>query len=226
MDYLLLVILPTLVLSGLAQWWVRSAYSKWGQIPNGAGLNGVQVAQTLYERAGLAPVPLQGVDGNLTDHFDPGNNVVRLSQGVASQPSIASMAIVAHELGHVQQYQQRSPLIAARSFLVPAVRFSPMLASGLILAGFLFRATGLLWLGIICFGVTLVFMILTLPVEFDASRRGLKMLDASGLFTNAQDRQGAQSVLTAAGMTYVAAAVTALLQLLYYVSIASRSSRR
>jgi hypothetical protein len=133
------------------------------------------------------------------------------------------MAIVAHELGHVQQYQEKSGLIVARQFLVPAVRFSPMLASGLILAGFLFRATGLIWLGIIFFAVTVLFMVLTLPVEIDASRRGLRLLSEAGLLSSPQDQSGARNVLTAAAATYVAAAVTAILQLVYYISLANRS---
>lgn len=224
-NYLLLVLLPTLILSGLAQLYVRSAYSRWTRVRNSSGMNGAEVAQALFQRTTLAPVNLQGVPGQMTDHFDPGKNVVRLSQGVATQPSVASMAIVAHELGHVQQYQEHSPLITARQFLVPAVQFSPTVAMVLIGLGFLFRATGMIWLGIIFFAVTVVFMLLTLPVEIDASRRGMKLLTEAGLMTNADDRTGARSVLTAAAATYVAAAVTALLQLLYYISLANRSRR-
>lgn len=224
-TYLWLVLIPTIVLSGLAQLYVRSAYSKWSKIGNSSHLTGVEVANRIYQRTGLAPVQLQPTPGQLTDHFDPRQNVVRLSQGVGTQPSIASMAIVAHELGHVQQYQQHSPLISVRQFLVPAVRFSPMLASVLILMGFIFQFTGLFWLGIIFFGLTVVFMILTLPVEIDASRRGLKLLTEAGLMQTDEDRSGARSVLTAAATTYIAAAVTALLQLLYYISIVQRSSR-
>ncbi|KXK21769.1 MAG: putative Zn-dependent protease, partial [Chloroflexi bacterium OLB15] len=245
-SYLLWVLLPTIIISGLAQLFVRSAYSKWSKVGNSTGLNGVEVAARLNRSSLLNPVQLgeaapggayqpaamavvrvgESRGGELSDHFDPGNNTVNLSRGVATQPSIASMAIVAHEFGHVQQYQQKSPLIVARQFLVPAVRFSPMLAGLLIMFGFLFRATGLIWVGIAFFGLTVLFMVLTLPVEIDASRRGLKLLTEAGLMQTDEDRSGSRTVLTAAATTYIAAAVTALLQLLYYISLAQRSSRR
>lgn len=244
-NYLLLVLLPTLVLSGLAQLFVRSAYSKWSKVGNSTGLNGVEVAARLnrstilnpvqigesmqggaYQPAAVAPVRVgESRGGELSDHFDPGSNTVNLSRGVATQPSVASMAIVAHEFGHVQQFQQKSPLIAARQFLVPAVRFSPMLAGTLIVAGFIFRFTGLIYVGIAFFGLTVLFMLLTLPVEIDASRRGLKLLAEAGLMQTDEDRSGSRTVLTAAATTYIAAAVTALLQLLYYISLAQRSRR-
>jgi hypothetical protein len=135
------------------------------------------------------------------------------------------MAIVAHELGHAQQHQENSILITARTFLVPAMRFSPTAAYGLIIAGILFQATGLIWAGIAFFGVVVLFMLLTLPVEFDASRRGLKLLEQAGLMAGGQDRTGARQILSAAALTYVAAFVSALLTLLYYISLAQRSSR-
>jgi uncharacterized protein len=158
----------------------------------------------------------------MTDHYDPGSQVVRLSQDVAAKSSVASMAIVAHEFGHVQQHQQNSVLMQMRSFLVPAVQFSPMISYGLILAGLLMNAMDLVWLGILFFGVVVIFMLLTLPVEIDASMRGLRLLRETGLMTTADDVSGSRQVLTAAAMTYVAAFVTALLQLLYYISLAQR----
>ena len=148
--------------------------------------------------------------------------MVGLSQGVASQPSVASMAIVAHELGHAQQHAQHSPLIAMRNFLVPAVRFSPMVSYALIFMGLIFNITGLFYAGILVFGLMVLFSIITLPVEIDASRRGIKLLNEAGLMVNKSDAQGSKNVLTAAATTYIAAAVTAILQLLYYLSIANR----
>lgn len=221
-NYLLLVAIPTLILSFLAQSYVRSAYARWTQVRNGTGVSGVQTAEAIFSRTNVKALPLEGTPGELSDHFDPGKNVVRLSQGVATQPSVASMAIVAHELGHVQQYQERSPLIAARQFLVPAVRFSPTVSYMLILFGIFAQATELLWLGIIVFGVAVLFSVLTLPVEIDASRRGLRLLEEAGLMTSEQDRQGARNVLTAAAATYLAAAVSSVLTLLYYISLANR----
>lgn len=221
-NYLLLVMLPSLILSGLAQFFVRSAYSKWSNVRNQRGLAGPQVAQAIMQAGGLQSVRLEGTPGELTDHFDPAQNVVRMSESVASRPSVASMAIVAHELGHAQQYQEKSILIAARSFLLPAVQISPTISYGLILAGLFFNALGLLQLGIIFFGITVLFMILTLPVEIDASMRGLKLLRASGVVSSDEELGGARQVLTAAAMTYIAAAITAVLQLLYYISLAQR----
>jgi hypothetical protein len=167
-------------------------------------------------------VQFQGVGGNLTDHYDPRTHTVGLSQAVATQPSVASMAIVAHELGHAQQYATKSPLIAARSFLLPAMRVSPMISYGLIMMGFVFNFVGAIYLGIFFFGITVLFSVITLPVEFDASRRAMKLLGEAGLLTSDQDEKGARTVLRAAAATYVAATITAILQLLYYLSLANR----
>ncbi len=222
-NYMLLVFLPTLILSAVAQMFVRSAYSKWSNTRNSRNMTGPQVAEAIINSTSeLRPVRLEGTQGELSDHFDPSTNVVRLSQGVATLPSVASMAIVAHELGHAQQYAEKSLLIAARGFLLPAVRFSPTISYFLIMMGLFTQATGLLQLGILFFGVTVVFMLLTLPVEIDASMRGLRLLKASGVMGTEEDASGARQMLTAAAMTYLAAAVTAVLQLLYYLSLAQR----
>ncbi len=221
-TYLLLVFIPTLILSLGAQFFVRSAYSKWSQVRNGAGASGVEIARTIFSRTNVSPVQLEGTPGQLTDHFDPGSNIVRLSEGIATTPSVAAMAIVAHELGHVQQHQQHSPLIAMRQFLVPAVSLAPQIGYAMIFAGLFLQITGLIWAGILLFGVMVVFMVLTLPVEIDASRRGLALLRESGLMTTSEDTNGSRQVLTAAALTYMAAAVSAVLQLLYFVSLAQR----
>jgi Zn-dependent membrane protease YugP len=158
----------------------------------------------------------------LTDHFDPGANVVRLSEPVANQPSVAAMAVTAHELGHVQQYQTSSALIRLRGLLLPALQFSPTISYFSIFLGLMFNMTGLLWLGIVFFGLMVLFSILTLPVEIDASRRGLALLKEAQVLQSDADARGARSVLTAAALTYLAAAITSILQLFYYVSIARR----
>jgi uncharacterized protein len=221
-NYLLLVFVPTLILSLAAQFFVRSAFNKWSQVQNGAKVTGLQVAERIMRSAGLTGVSLEGVPGTMSDHFDPQAGVVRLSQDVATRPSVAAMAIVAHELGHVQQHQENSILIGMRNFLLPAMRFSPMISYGLILVGVLIRAADLIYLGALFFGVVVIFMLLTLPVEIDASIRGMRLLRETGLMVMPEDASGAQQVLTAAAMTYVAAFVTALLQLLYYLSLAQR----
>lgn len=220
-NYLLLVMVPSLILSIGAQFFVRSAFSKWGKTRNSAGLTGLEIGERIKLSAGLMGVQFEGTPGELSDHFDPSSNVVRMSEDIATKPSVAAMAIIAHELGHAQQYQEKSMLISLRSFLVPAMQFSPKIAYGLIFAGFIFNATGLLWAGIAFFAVVVGFMLLTLPVEFDASRRGMKLLEQTGIMSG-QDASGARQMLTAAALTYVAAFVSALLTLIYYISVASR----
>jgi Zn-dependent membrane protease YugP len=236
-NYLLFVMLPALLLSFGAQMLVRNAYSKWSQIRNSAGLTGAQVAQHIIRRAGLGQtaltgpgrqyagasgISLQRTAGQLTDHYDPRTHTVRLSDAVANQPSVVAMAVAAHELGHAQQHEQNSILIQMRSFLIPAVQISPMISYGLIFIGLIFGAMQLFWLGILFFAVVVAFTVLTLPVEIDASRRGLRLLTETGLLQTQDDESGSRQVLTAAALTYVAAAVTAVLQLLYYVSLAQR----
>ncbi len=236
-NYLWLVFIPTVIISLMAQMYVRSQFSKWGNTRNGSGLTGAQVAQRIIDRTPVGDVAFAAADprrqtaaagislertaGAFTDHYDPRTHTVRMSEEVANKPSVAAMAVVAHELGHAQQHEENSILIQMRNFLLPAVSLSPQLAFGLIFAGLIFQFSGLLWLGIIFFGLTVIFAILTLPVEFDASRRGLILLEQAGLM-NAPEDSGARQVLTAAGLTYVAAAVTAVLQLLYYISLAQR----
>jgi uncharacterized protein len=221
-NYLFWVFIPTLLLSLFAQFFVRSAYSKWSNVRNDANLTGPEVARRIMQTAGLTEVRLEGTPGELTDHFDPSSNVVRMSESVAAKPSVASMAIVAHELGHAQQYQERSVLIAMRTFLLPAVRFSPTVSYLLIMMGLLMQTEPLIQLGILFFGVTVAFMVLTLPVEIDASMRGIRLLRASGVMTTQEDANGAREVLMAAALTYIAAAITAVLQLLYYISLLQR----
>lgn len=221
MNYIIMVLVPTMIISGVAQFYLRNVYNKWGNTRNANNYSGPETAQHLM-RYGNLNVSLQRTDQELGDFYDPRSHSVAMSPGVANQPSVASMAIVAHELGHAQQHQENSPLIAARSFLLPAVQFSPMLSYGMIIGGLLLNFTGLAWLGVGIFGLSVIFMILTLPVEIDASLRGLRLLRESGLMQSESDQRGARQVLTAAALTYVAAAVTSILTLLYYVSLVNR----
>jgi Zn-dependent membrane protease YugP len=222
--YFWLVLIPVLVISAGVQIYLKSTFNKWSGVRNGSNLDGMHVGQQLFNRTSLNSIPLQHTSGTLTDHFDPGANVVRLSDPVATQPTVASMAVTAHELGHVQQYQTGSGLIKMRGFLLPALQFSPTVSYIAILMGLIFNLAGLLWIGIIFFGLMVLFSILTIPVEFNASRRGLKMLEEANLMVSDTDAQGARQMLTAAGLTYVAAAVASILQLLYYISVAKRRS--
>jgi hypothetical protein len=223
-TYLMCVALPTLLLSAFVQIYLRSTYSKWNKVPNGARQTGAQVAQGIFSRTSLTAVPLERVPGQLTDHFDPAARVVRLSDAVGGKATVGAMAVAAHELGHVQQYETGSGLIKMRSFLLPALQFSPMLSYGAFFLGIMFNMTGLLWAGVLLFSLMVVFSLLTLPVELDASRRALRLLDEAGLMVTDDDRKGSRQVLRAAALTYLAAAITSVLQLLYYISIARRNS--
>jgi Zn-dependent membrane protease YugP len=220
LHYVLYVMIPTLIISGAVQIYLKSTYSKWRQVRNSAGETGAQVGQALFDRTSLKTVPFRRAQGELGDNFDPRAGVVNLSPAVATQPSVASMAIVAHELGHVQQHQERSALMAMRNFLVPAVVISPNIAYFMIFFGLILQLTGLIWLGVFFFALMVVFSIVTLPVEIDASRRGLRLLAEAGFMQTESDRTGARKVLTAAGLTYLGAAVTAILQLLFFISMA------
>lgn len=220
--YFLYVALPTLVLSWLAQVYLQRTFGKWSRIPNSERLTGMQVAQTIFARTSLQTIPLERTRGALTDHYDPQANIVRLSTVISDQPSIGAMAVAAHELGHVQQYQTQYSLIGLRHFLLGALRVSPTLSYLMFFAGIMLNIAGLTWLGVAFFGVTVLFSLLTLPIEFDASRRGLQLLSEAGLLDTEEEIKGSRQVLTAAALTYLAAAITAVLQLLYYISLAKR----
>ena len=221
-TYLLCVFVPAIILSLGVQFYLRSTFGSWSRVPNGANVTGKQTTDALFQRTSLAPVRVEPTRGSLTDHFDPQENVVRLSEPVYGQRTVSALAVSAHELGHVQQYQTGSGLIKARGFLLPAIQYSPTLSYMAILMGVIFNISGLVWLGVLFFGLLVLFSFLTLPGELDASRRALRMLEESGLLVSAEDKSCAQAVLRAAAMTYLAAAVTSLLQLFYYIGIARR----
>jgi hypothetical protein len=218
-TYILMVFLPTLIITGLAQMWVRGAYQKWSGIANSRRVTGYDTAETLMRQGGIQRVGLEIAPGELSDHFDPRSGVVRLSQGVARQPSVAAMAIAAHEFGHVQQHQEKSPLMALRSILIPSATLGPRIGFALIFLGLILNFMGLAVIGLILFAGTTLFTIVTLPVELDASRRAMNLLRDTGLLATEQDAQGARAVLNAAAFTYVAAVATSLLTLLYYAMI-------
>jgi uncharacterized protein len=164
------------------------------------------------------------VAGDLSDHFDPRDRTLSLSEPVAHQPTIASMAISAHEVGHAQQLAEGSALMQLRSLLVPAVSAGPGLAYLFIFGGFILQMSGLLIIGVALFGLAVLFSVLTLPVEIQASQKALAMLRSTGVITSEQDRAGARSMLTAAAVTYLAAAIGSILTLLYYITLARRSN--
>lgn len=222
--YLWYVFIPVLVISLGVQLYLRATFKKWEKVKNSSGLAGVQVAQELFNKTSLEPVRVEHVSGTLSDHFDPRANVVRLSDSTARVNSVSAMAVTAHEFGHVQQYQSGSGMIKMRGFLMPALQFSPTISYIAILLGLWFNMTGLLWIGIIFFSIMVLFSLLTLPIEIDASRRGMRLLNEAGLMQSMDDEKGSKAVLRAAAMTYLAAAITSILQLFYYISVAKRRS--
>jgi Zn-dependent membrane protease YugP len=227
----LVLILATIVISGGAQMYIRSTYGRWAQVANGAGLTGAQVAEFLRSNAPFGSRPgLEAITeikvspGELSDHFDPRDRSLALSEAVATQPSVAAMAIAAHEVGHAQQVAEGSGLMKLRSVLVPAASAGPGIAYLLIIAGIFLNMTGLLTLGIVLFGVAVLSSALTLPVEIQASQKAIAMLESTGVIRTSQDRQGAESMLRAAAFTYLAAAVASVLTLLSYIALSRRSN--
>jgi Zn-dependent membrane protease YugP len=214
----LIFMLPAFILMMLAQWYVSSTYGRWSKIANRSGLSGAEVARRLIERGGL-DVSVEEVRGNLTDHYDPREKVLRLSPGVAQTASVASAAIAAHELGHAMQDREDYFPLRLRAALVPAVNIGSFLGWILLMIGIFLNAAGLAWLGVFVFAGGAVFALATLPVELNASARARQLLNTAGIITDEQERGGVNNVLNAAALTYVAALFTAVLQLLYFASI-------
>lgn len=224
-NYLLYMI-PGLLLSLFAQSKVRSAYAKWSQVRNYHNLTGTDTAEQLKPRVGLENVKVTRTQGTLTDHYDPRSDTLALSQGVADQPSVAAMAITAHELGHAMQDKTSYGPMRLRSAIVPVVSFGSNLGIFLVMIGVVLSLANLATIGVILFSSTALFSLVTLPVELDASKRAREMLDQTGLVANAEERSGVKQVLDAAAWTYVAGLATSVLQLLYYMSVAGRASGR
>jgi len=211
--------LPAIILMTLVQMYVRSAYSRWSRVPAKSRFTGAEAAQRLIQSAGLYDVRIEGVQGELTDHYDPRSKVLRLSSGVYSQSSVAALAIAAHELGHAMQDKDGYFPLRLRAALVPAVNIGSYLGWILLMIGFLLQMTGVAWLGVIVFSGGVLFALATLPVELNASSRARQLLSESGLVVSEEEMKGVSNVLNAAALTYVAALITAVLQMFYWVSL-------
>lgn len=227
--YIFAVLIPTLAITGWASWRVRSTYSKWSKVDSGINLDAFDFARRLLDRQGLHDVKIEPTPGQLTDHYDPRGKVLRVSSQVADASaletmglrsaaprlSVAAAAVIAHEVGHALQDQQREPMMALRQAIVPAAQFGSSIAPWLVIAGVIFQFTGLAIVGLIGFAGAVLFTFATLPVEIGASGKALAFVDGLGMVGERQD--GARAVLKAAAWTYVAGALTALLTFLYYV---------
>lgn len=224
-GYWLIVIVGTVL--GLAtQSYVNSSYRRWSQVPLDTGRSGAEVARAMLDDAGLRDVRIERIGGQLSDHYDPRGKVLRLSQGVYDGRSVAAAGVASHEAGHAVQHDRAFVFAALRQTLVPVANIGSQAAFPLILVGILFRASAglstlLIQLGVIAFAAAVLFQVVTLPVEFDASRRALASLGSTGMLSHEQV-SGARNVLTAAALTYVAATLVAIMQLLYFIGLSRR----
>ena len=214
----LVFVLPCLILSLWASANVNSTFRKYDKQHSLRRLTGAQAAQQVLRANGVFGVRIERVSGNLTDHFDPKANVIRLSDSVHDSTSTAAIGVACHEAGHAVQYAQSYAPIKLRAAIIPITNFGSRLAMPLILLGILLSSLGemsyfFVYLGIACFSLSLVFQLVTLPVEFNASRRAMEAISQSGLLTT-EEQKGARKTLSAAAMTYVAATATALAQVL------------
>ncbi len=218
-PYYIIFMAPAFILMMVVQWYVNSAYQKWSKVPALSRLSGAQAAERLINTGGLYEVRVEGVSGKLTDHYDPRDKVLHLSQGVYQGQSVAALAIAAHELGHALQDKEGYLPLRFRAALVPAVNVGSYLGWILIILGLVIGLTQLAWLGVFVFAGGAMFALATLPVELNASARAKRLLVETGLIRGPDEQRGVNHVLNAAALTYVAALVTAILQLLYYVTL-------
>jgi Zn-dependent membrane protease YugP len=233
LPYVLLVMLPSIAITGWAAWRVRSTYARWAKVDSGINLPAFDFARQLLDRQGLQEVRIEPIEGQLTDQYDPRGKVLRVSSSVADprlltsgaqgaaapRLSVASAAVIDHEVGHALQDRQGDPWMIARQSIVPAVQLGSGIAPWLIIGGVWFNVLGLAWIGLIAFGAAVLFTFLTLPVEIGASGRALTFVASLGL--SGERQVGAREVLKAAAWTYVAAALAALLTFLYYLMLIS-----
>ena len=217
--------LPALVLAMYAQWRVSSAVNRYSRVPTGRGFTGARVARAILDSAGLHDVAVERTGGLLSDHYDPRSRTLRLSQAVFDAPSVAAVGIAAHEAGHALQHADNYLPLQARSAIVPVVQFGSFLGPIVFFIGLLLNFTSLAWVGVLMFAGVALFALVTLPVEFDATRRAKRLLTDNG-FINGEEARGVNAVLDAAALTYVAGLAQALSTLLYYVFLLTGMRRR
>jgi Zn-dependent membrane protease YugP len=211
------MIVPAFLLSLFAQGWVKSSFSKYGKVGNRRGITGAEAARRILDSSGLADVRIEPAQGKgLSDHYDPRTKVLRLSPDVYGKASLASVGVAAHEAGHALQDSRGYAPLKLRSALVPVAQLGSNLAWPLLFLGMFLQVAGMVKLGVIFFSGAVLFQIVTLPVEFNASARAMGALEGVGILSG-EELSGARRVLSAAALTYVAAAVTAVLQLVYFL---------
>ena len=222
-DWTMILIIPGLLLGLWAQMSVKNAFAKYSKVAIRRGVTADQVARSLLDQSGNDTVRISRVDGSLTDHYDPRSNTLRLSADVYGSQSVAAAGVAAHECGHAMQQHDGYAPLKLRTAIVPVVNIGSNLYFPIFLAGMIFSWDPLVYIGIACFALTLLFSLVTLPVELNASKRALAMLETDGIMEG-DELTGVKKVLNAAAMTYVAAVVSSLLQLLR-LSLISRNRR-
>ena len=224
-DGTYVLIILAFLISALVSVKMNATFSKYSKVRSYCGMTGAQAAQRILSSAGIYDVRIEHVSGKLTDHYDPSNKVLRLSDAVYGNTSIAAIGVAAHEWGHAVQHARNYVPLSVRSAIVPVANFGSQLSWPLFLAGLIFSFRPLLMIGILLFCAALLFQIVTLPVEFNASARALRMLDETGIMGK-QEIRGTKKVLRAAAMTYVAAVIGSLLQLLRLLILSGAFRRR
>ncbi|MGH4050498.1 MAG: zinc metallopeptidase [Clostridium sp.] len=211
-DSTILILLPAIIIAAFAQMKIKSTFSKYSKVNSSNGYTGAQVARMIMDANGLFDIPVEIAPGKLTDHYDPSKRVMRLSKEVYNGTSVASIGVAAHETGHALQDKQRYAPLKIRNAIVPVVNFSSNVSWVLFIIGIILSINSLINIGIILFSAVVIFQLITLPVEFNASSRALKVLESRSILYG-DEIKGAKSVLSAAAMTYVAATLMAISQL-------------
>ncbi len=212
-DNTMIILLPAILISAFAQFKIKAAFSKYSKVSSVNGYTGAKVARMLLDDAGLFDIPVEQVGGKLTDHYDPSKRVMRLSGEVYNGTSVAAIGVAAHETGHALQDKEKYAPLKIRNAIVPVVNFSSNASWLLFLAGIILSIQSLIFVGIILFSAVVVFQLITLPVEFNASSRALAILESRNILYG-DEIKGAKSVLSAAAMTYLSAALMAISQLI------------
>ena len=224
-DQTMIILIPALIFSLIAQLMVKGAFSKYSGVRNSRGYTGADAARAILDRNGLSYIRIEHINGELTDHYDPSANVIRLSDSVYNNDSVAAVGVAAHEAGHAVQYADGYGPIKVRSAIIPITQFGSNLSTPLVILGIIFSSNVLITAGILLFCTVVLFQAITLPVEFNASGRALKVLREEH-FLDDDEMKGAKSVLTAAALTYVAAMFSALASLARLLLIRNRNNNR
>ena len=222
-DPTFVLVIIGFALAAFASWGVQLAFKKYEKVKSVRNYTGADAARKILDANGLHNVRVEQISGNLTDHFDPKSNVIRLSDATYGSTSVAAIGVAAHEAGHAVQHAEGYAPIKIRNSMVPAVNICSTLAMPIFIIGFIIGQMGLATAGISLFSAARLFQLVTLPVEFDASRRAIKILDSSAMLEE-DELRGAKKVLTAAAMTYVAAALASVLQIIRLVLLANSRS--